>query len=180
MLAWRIPWTEEPAGLQFMGSQRVGHEWSEWAHSTSVQENTELPAQSREPFSVLRELLQKETTREFPGGPVVTTCTRKWPQPSQKTQWHYICQLSTAPDTDKVLAGQPAGPCNIQAATSWDRALEGSICTCAVAHSWLLTQKANHWGRQHDTHTPYKPKHSWDAKFRPTNLDSTLLITIIP
>ena len=25
MLAWRIPWTEEPGGLQFMGSQRVGH-----------------------------------------------------------------------------------------------------------------------------------------------------------
>ena len=26
-LAWRIPWTEEPGGLQSMGSQRVGHEW---------------------------------------------------------------------------------------------------------------------------------------------------------
>ena len=23
-LAWRIPWTEEPGGLQLMGSQRVG------------------------------------------------------------------------------------------------------------------------------------------------------------
>ena len=25
VLAWRIPWTEEPSGLQSMGSQRVGH-----------------------------------------------------------------------------------------------------------------------------------------------------------
>ena len=25
ILAWRIPWTEEPAGLQSMGSQRVRH-----------------------------------------------------------------------------------------------------------------------------------------------------------
>ena len=25
MLAWRIPWTEEPGGLQSTGSQRVGH-----------------------------------------------------------------------------------------------------------------------------------------------------------
>ena len=25
VLAWRIPWTEEPGGLQSMGSQRVGH-----------------------------------------------------------------------------------------------------------------------------------------------------------
>ena len=26
ILAWRIPWTEEPGRLQSMGSQRVGHE----------------------------------------------------------------------------------------------------------------------------------------------------------
>ena len=26
ILAWRIPWTEEPEGLQFMGLQRVGHD----------------------------------------------------------------------------------------------------------------------------------------------------------
>ena len=25
ILAWRIPWTEEPGRLQSMGSQRVGH-----------------------------------------------------------------------------------------------------------------------------------------------------------
>ena len=25
ILAWRIPWIEEPGGLQSMGSQRVGH-----------------------------------------------------------------------------------------------------------------------------------------------------------
>ena len=27
ILAWKIPWTEEPGGLQFMGSQRVTHDW---------------------------------------------------------------------------------------------------------------------------------------------------------
>ena len=26
ILAWRIPWTEEPDGLQSMGSQRVKHD----------------------------------------------------------------------------------------------------------------------------------------------------------
>ena len=25
ILVWRIPWTEEPGGLQSMGLQRVGH-----------------------------------------------------------------------------------------------------------------------------------------------------------
>ena len=27
ILAWRIPWTEEPGGLQFKGLQRVKHNW---------------------------------------------------------------------------------------------------------------------------------------------------------
>ena len=27
VLAWRIPWTEEPGRLQSVGSQRVGHDW---------------------------------------------------------------------------------------------------------------------------------------------------------
>ena len=27
ILAWRIPWTQEPGGLQSMGLQRVGHDW---------------------------------------------------------------------------------------------------------------------------------------------------------
>ena len=26
IIAWRIPWTEEPGGLQSTGSQRVGHD----------------------------------------------------------------------------------------------------------------------------------------------------------
>ena len=29
-LAWKIPWTEEPGRLQSMGSQRVGHDWSDF------------------------------------------------------------------------------------------------------------------------------------------------------
>ena len=31
VLAWRISWTEEPGGLQSMGSQRVRHDWRDWA-----------------------------------------------------------------------------------------------------------------------------------------------------
>ena len=29
ILAWRIPWTEEPGGLQSIESQRVRHDWSD-------------------------------------------------------------------------------------------------------------------------------------------------------
>ena len=31
ILAWRIPSTEEPGGLQSIGSQIVGHDWSDLA-----------------------------------------------------------------------------------------------------------------------------------------------------
>ena len=36
ILAWKIPWTEEPGGLQSIGSQRVRHDWSDLVeHSAS-------------------------------------------------------------------------------------------------------------------------------------------------
>ena len=36
ILAWRIPWTEEPGGLRSIGPQRVGHDWSDLAHTHSI------------------------------------------------------------------------------------------------------------------------------------------------
>ena len=32
ILAWRIPWLEEPGGLQSTESQTVGHHWATWLH----------------------------------------------------------------------------------------------------------------------------------------------------
>ena len=37
VLTWRIPWTEEPGGLQSMGSQRVGHDLAT-EHTDQVRE----------------------------------------------------------------------------------------------------------------------------------------------
>ena len=34
ILAWRIPWTEEPGRLQSMGSQKVGHNWTTFTSFT--------------------------------------------------------------------------------------------------------------------------------------------------
>ena len=36
VLAWRIPWTEEPGGLPSMGSHRVRHDWSNLAAATAA------------------------------------------------------------------------------------------------------------------------------------------------
>ena len=33
ILAWKIPWTEEPGGPQSMGSQKVGHNWVTNTHT---------------------------------------------------------------------------------------------------------------------------------------------------
>ena len=35
ILAWRIPWREEPGGPWSMGSHRIGHDRSRWAHTHS-------------------------------------------------------------------------------------------------------------------------------------------------
>ena len=38
ILSWEIPWTGEPIGLQFMGSQKVGHDlWTKQQQFSSVQ-----------------------------------------------------------------------------------------------------------------------------------------------
>ena len=38
ILAWRIPWTEEPGGQQSMGSQRVGHHCTTYFHFSPISE----------------------------------------------------------------------------------------------------------------------------------------------
>ena len=35
ILAWRIPWMDEPGGLQSTGSQRVGHDLATSLHSVN-------------------------------------------------------------------------------------------------------------------------------------------------
>ena len=40
ILAWRIPWTEEPSGQQSMGSHRVGQDWSDSAAAAAHENNS--------------------------------------------------------------------------------------------------------------------------------------------
>ena len=41
ILAWEIPWTEEPGGMPFLGSQKVGHDWTT-EHGTYSSHHTSL------------------------------------------------------------------------------------------------------------------------------------------
>ena len=42
ILAWIIPWTEEPAWLQSMGSQRVRHNWATFTHFSTQFSSVQL------------------------------------------------------------------------------------------------------------------------------------------
>ena len=46
IFARRIPWIEDPGGLQFMRSQRVGHYWATNTHTRSVCRNTNMIKQN--------------------------------------------------------------------------------------------------------------------------------------
>ena len=45
ILAWRIPWTEEPGGLQSMGSQRVRHDRETFTFTFDTEGMTEVEGQ---------------------------------------------------------------------------------------------------------------------------------------
>ena len=52
ILAWRVPWTEEPGGLQFIGLQRFRHDWSDLVLTHII------PMWSRNWLTILRVLLK--------------------------------------------------------------------------------------------------------------------------
>ena len=58
ILAWRIPWTEGPGGLQSMGSKRVGH----YCSTKTFTFNTVLGTIGDIKCERYRSFLQKEET----------------------------------------------------------------------------------------------------------------------
>ena len=54
ILAWRIPWTEEPGGLQSKVS-RVGHDWSDFVH---VHTHTHTHARTNICFQIFKTIFQ--------------------------------------------------------------------------------------------------------------------------
>ena len=50
ILAWEIPWTEEPDGLQSMGSQRVGHELAPKSTNCLAESSLQICLSGLQPF----------------------------------------------------------------------------------------------------------------------------------
>ena len=67
ILAWRIPWTEEPGGLQPMGSQRVGQDWvTNTSRYQLTKSSQPLYKDSSSFFSILQERnLRPDITQGF-------------------------------------------------------------------------------------------------------------------
>ena len=63
ILAWRIPWTEEPGGLQSSGLQRVGCNWSVWACTHTSDLNTKHLPLILEVLSISFQCYSKESSR---------------------------------------------------------------------------------------------------------------------
>ena len=57
ILAWRIPRTEEPGGLQFMESQRVGYDWATNTHTQTWQKKMYKTMLKKLKTSVKRKVL---------------------------------------------------------------------------------------------------------------------------
>ena len=98
IIAWKIPWTEEPGRLQSMGSQRVRHDWActharcqfltTWFHSRWLQMAVHLSTQL--------EQVQKPIWPMLSSGPIPNTIPAL-PTPKWKTSISYDnCSLSRA------------------------------------------------------------------------------------
>ena len=87
VLAWRIPWTEKPGGLQSMGSHRVRHDWSALAAAAAAfyKKNHDKPN------SVLKSrvitLLTKDCIVEAMVFPIVMFWCESWTIKKAEHQW---------------------------------------------------------------------------------------------
>ena len=127
ILAWKIPWTEEPGGLQFMRSQRVRHNWaSEHEHVV------ESPAGA----AVYKGSLGEGSTSTF------TPAVAGWPQllmmwASPSACWNdlVIWQLvsPTASDRRKMTRWKPCSLCHLILEVSFYH-----VCYILFTRSWSL------------------------------------------
>ena len=70
-LAWKIPWTEEPDGLQSMGSLQVGHDWSDLTAAAAASVILSISL-----FPVLNNRLWSEISPPFSS----ISCSSGWAQ----------------------------------------------------------------------------------------------------
>ena len=81
ILAWRIPWTEDPGGLQSIGSQRVWHDWVTNTHTHTVYTHTHIYVQ----------YFCMQAERDLWDHPVIQQWTLAGPQTQVKPEDKPLC-----------------------------------------------------------------------------------------
>ena len=83
VLAWRIPWTEEPGGLQSMGLQRVGQGLAR----TTCKEVHQVLGRQKQRVNVAPALPLRRIQKKAPS--VGSSSTKRW-NPNQKRKWRAL------------------------------------------------------------------------------------------
>ena len=78
VLAWRISWTEEPGGLQFMGSLRAERDWSNWAHTHFPVLGPPTQQDPKQKRGLKSLMLIQATQALDKQGACVQSCTNGW------------------------------------------------------------------------------------------------------
>ena len=76
ILAWRIPWTEEPGKLQSIVLHRVGHNWRDLAHIDITRVDPLSRPINNACFDSGHKFELSSITQGFPGGSVVKESAR--------------------------------------------------------------------------------------------------------
>ena len=120
ILAWKIPWTEEPGRLQSIGSQRVRQDWSDLActHSiftfqggavvknlpASAGDSDSIPGPGKIPWSRIWQPTLVFLPGEFYGQRTLTGCS---PWGSQRVGHSWVTEHSEHPPPQPVCLGWP-------------------------------------------------------------------------
>ena len=117
ILAWRIPWTEEPGGVQSMGSQRVGHDratcTSLWVlGSLFLGKDFLVPTWDGSPcYKTERNMCERWHFCSLPLR-IHTLCSRRWPlrelrRSTRAGNWAVISQCLECSAAGALLWFQP-------------------------------------------------------------------------
>ena len=98
VLAWRIPGTEKPGGLQSMGSHRVGHESGDLAAAAA-----EVLSWKREDFEALCVCAQSHLTLCDPmESPTRFLCLQNFPGKNTEVGCHFLLQCMKVKSESEV------------------------------------------------------------------------------
>ena len=144
VLAWEIPWTEEPGGQQSVGSQRVGHHQSDWAARTHGGTSYSL-------------------SRALEGnGAGDWNCRRKHCSEEKKMTTHLIPSLSWLIKKNKHTP-PPAFKNHLMGRTTWPQIshrnwTEGACLSSVLSHTFLLRNVSSHPDSLQRRPQPFQPR----------------------